>query len=350
MAKNKKNVRTVLITRFSALGDVALTIPVIYPVCRANPDVNFVLANQTWPATMMVDAPHNLTVVDVDVKGRYKGFRGMWRLAEKLKRHYNIDAIADLHSVIRSWIIDFWMHLHGVRVSRIDKERMARRALVKHKPGAHVTPTLERYRLVFEKLGLNAPKNTFTRLFDGKQLPTSALVPKKGEDECWIAVSPFSVHKGKEYSLKQMYQVVERLSQLPNTHIFLMGGGKSEKLALRPLAKRFHNVTSLAEIKHAFLDEFALLGKCDVMLSMDSANMHLASLMAVPVVSVWGATTPQCGFLGYRQSEDNAVQLDLPCRPCAIYGEKDCKFKDYHCLTGISPDTIVERVLQVVKR
>ena len=181
MAKNENNKRrTVLITRFSALGDVAITIPVVYPVCRANPDVNFVLATQTWPATMMVDTPHNLTVVDVDIKGRYKGLRGMWRLAEKLKRHYKVDAVAGMHSVIRTWVIDFWMKLHGVEVARIDKERSLRRKLVKHKVDA-VTPTVERYRLVFERLGLQAPQRAFTKLFDGKPAPVSAIVPAKGE-------------------------------------------------------------------------------------------------------------------------------------------------------------------------
>ena len=348
MAKNANNKRrTVLITRFSALGDVAITIPVVYPVCRANPDVNFVLATQTWPATMMVDAPHNLTVVDVDIKGRYKGLRGMWRLAEKLKRHYKVDAVADLHSVIRTWVIDFWMKLHGVEVARIDKERSLRRKLVKHKVDA-VTPTVERYRLVFERLGLQAPQRAFTKLFDGKPAPVSAIVPAKGEGERWVAISPFSAHRGKEYPIELMYQVVDKLANMKGVYIFMMGGGKSEKLALRPLSKRYHNVTSLAEVKHAFLDEFALLQKCDVMLSMDSANMHLAALMAVPVVSVWGATHPKCGFMGYNQSEENAVQVDLPCRPCSIYGEKGCRHGDYRCLNRITPQMIVDKITSII--
>jgi ADP-heptose:LPS heptosyltransferase len=85
------------------------------------------------------------------------------------------------------------------------------------------------------------------------------------------------------------------------------------------------------------------------MVTMDSANMHLASLVATPVVSIWGATHPYAGFMGWNQSIDNAVQTDLPCRPCSIYGKKDCMRGDYACLYQIKPETIVgkiERILQ----
>ena len=84
------------------------------------------------------------------------------------------------------------------------------------------------------------------------------------------------------------------------------------------------------------------------MLSMDSANMHLAALMAVPVVSVWGATHPKCGFMGYNQSEENAVQVDLPCRPCSIYGEKGCRHGDYRCLNRITPQMIVDKITSII--
>lgn len=347
--KQQERPRRVLVMRFSALGDVALTIPVVYEVCRANPDVEFVLATMTWPATMMVDAPANLTVVDVDVKGRYKGLRGMWKLAKKVDKHFHVDAVADLHSVIRSWAVDLWMKLHHRRVARIDKGREKKRALISGKIHEQLTTTIDRYRKVFQELGLTVPENTFEGLYHGKTMPTSAIVPAKSPGERWIAVAPFAAHKGKQYPIEQMNEVIGLLAAIEGARLFLFGGGKAEKLALRPLAKRYFNVTSLAEVKHAFLDEFVLMSQCEVMLSMDSANMHLASLVGLPVVSVWGATHPYCGFMGYRQKHDNVVQLDLPCRPCSVFGENKCRFGDYHCMTDIAPETIVAKVKQLLK-
>ena len=87
----------------------------------------------------------------------------------------------------------------------------------------------------------------------------------------------------------------------------------------------------------------------DIMISMDSANMHLASLVGIPVVSIWGATHPYAGFMGWGQSIDNAIQIDLPCRPCSIYGNKPCMRGDYACLKNISPEQIVEKVEAVIR-
>ena len=86
----------------------------------------------------------------------------------------------------------------------------------------------------------------------------------------------------------------------------------------------------------------------DAMVSMDSSNMHLASLTGTPVVSVWGATHPYAGFLGWGQSTDNIVQIDLECRPCSIYGQKPCRRGDYACMNGIAPETIVDKIENIL--
>jgi len=85
------------------------------------------------------------------------------------------------------------------------------------------------------------------------------------------------------------------------------------------------------------------------MISMDSANMHLASLFGVPVVSVWGATHPFAGFMGFGQSPDRAVQIDdLECRPCSVFGNKPCFRGDHACMEWITPERVLEKVGQVL--
>ena len=166
----------------------------------------------------------------------------------------------------------------------------------------------------------------------------------------WIAIAPFSQHRGKVYPLPLITKVIDALAAMPNVHLFLMGGGDSERRALDDIAARHSGIaTSIAGIEHGFADEYGLLSRCDVMLTMDSANMHLASLVGLPAVSVWGATHPWCGFMGWNQSEGDAVQLDLPCRPCSVFGQKPCRLGDYRCLTGIDPHTVVQRVTKVMQ-
>lgn len=348
MERSDKPLRNVLVMRLSALGDVAMTIPVLYSVCRANPGTRFVMLTKAWPASMFQDRPDNLMVVGVDVNKEYKGVFGLMKLARQLRKQYEIDAVADLHNVLRTRVISIFLRMSGIPVVHLDKERARRKALINHKTADPVTPTIDRYRHVFERLDLSAPNN-FTRLYEGKPLPTSPIVLEKEPGQRWIAISPFSAHEGKVYPLELMEQVVGGLTQLENYWIFLMGGGKEEKIALRGIARKNKRVISMAEIKHGFIDEYALLGKCDVMLTMDSANMHLASLVGLKAVTIWGATAPQCGFQGYGQTSTDDIQLDMDCRPCSIYGERECKYGDYRCLRNIHPDAIVKRVIDVVE-
>ena len=348
MAKSDAPLRNVLVIRLSALGDVAMTIPVLYPVCKANPSTRFVMLTKKWPASMFHDRPGNLMVIGIDVKTEYKGVVGLMRLAKQLRHDYDIDAVADLHNVLRSRVIGLCMKLHGIPVVRLDKQRARRKALITHKTAEPVTPTIDRYRNVFSQLGLLAPAN-FTRLYDGKPLPASPIVPDKKPGQHWIAVSPFSAHEGKVYPLELLRQVVASLSEHENYQVFLMGGGKEEKIALRKMVGKNKRVISMAEIKHGFIDEFALLGKCDLMLTMDSANMHLASLMGVKALTIWGATAPSCGFLGYGQDAADDLQLDMDCRPCSIYGERSCRYGDYRCLKNIPAEEVVKRVIVTIE-
>lgn len=341
---SRQSYRNILVIRLSALGDVAITLPVLYPICRANPERRFVVLTRRFPAQIFdVERPDNLTVVGINTDN-YKGLGGLLRLARELRRDYRIDAVADLHSVLRSHVIDAWMRLHGIAVARIDKGRGEKHALTSGKIHRQLTTTHARYKTVFHELGITARGNHFTAL---KPSGDSTLLGRnKGAGERWIAVAPFSQHKGKEYPLEKVAQVVAKLAANQGVTVLLFGGGEKEKAALAPLAAERDNVVNVAAINHRLKDELRLMSQCDVMLSMDSANMHLASLVGLRVVSIWGATHPYCGFMGYGQSIDDAVQrTDLPCRPCSVFGNKPCRYGDYRCLSELNPDDIARLAL-----
>lgn len=348
MANDKKLFRNVLVMRLSVLGNVAMAIPVLYPICKANPDTRFIMLTKKWPASMFHDRPANLKVVDFDVKENHSGLFGLLKLAAQLYKLYDIDGVADLHNVSGTWIIDAYLRARGAKIARLDREKSKRRALVRHKTDDPVTPIHERYRNVFRQLGLETPDN-FTRLYEGRDMPLSPIVLDKEPGQRWIAISPFSSHPHKAYPLDLMEQVIEKLTQNENYWIFLMGGGKAEKIALRPIARKYKNVVSMAEVKHKFIDEYALLAKCDLMLTMESANMHLASLVDLQAMTIWGPTSPSCGYLGYNQVIEDDIQLDMSCRPCSITGDKACKYGDYRCLKNITPEYIAQHVIEAVE-
>lgn len=207
-------------------------------------------------------------------------------------------------------------------------------------------PMPERYRDVFYKGGI-ALANDFDGLWGTGKGPAELFAQVSGpkpEGAHWLAVAPFARHRGKVYPLDQLERVIEHFNRREGEKIFVFGYGPEESEIIGKWARRYPAVVNMAQAEIGLKGELALLSHCDVMVSMDSANMHLASLVGLRAVSVWGATHPYAGFLGWRQRTRDVVQLDMTCRPCSIFGDRPCLRGDYHCLAGINPRMIIERI------
>ena len=346
MPKNKES-RAVLISRFSALGDIAMTLPSVYDACTANPDVQFYFLTRHHPAQIFINRPPNLTMTPVNLDN-YKGIGGMLRLAKALRKRYAITDFVDLHDVLRTKLLGFFLRVSGVNVSKLRKGRNARKELTRrtNKVLVQLKPMPERYRDVFYRAGI-ALSNDFESLFGngkGDAAEFASVSGPKQEGEKWIAVAPFAKHRGKVYPLTQLERVIEHFSRQKGVKIFVMGFGESEKKEISRIASRYESVVNMAEANLGLKAELSLLSHCDLMLSMDSANMHLASLVGLRTVSIWGATHPYTGFLGWRQRTRDVVQLDMTCRPCSVFGDKPCFRGDYHCLSGITPKMIIDKM------
>ncbi len=353
----------ILVIRLSAFGDVAMTVPVIHSLAVCYPQHRItVLSRGTW-APLFARLPHNVHFMGVDFRGEYRGLSGLNALFSRLKA-MRFDLVADLHSVLRTRYLSLRFRLAGVPVCSIDKGRAEKKKLVNRMPKDYtpLTTSFERYRQVFARLGLPFELRFRSLFGDGKgradQLPawlTARLSPAAGS---WaspgstanasfpslIGIAPFAAHPGKVYPFPKMEEVIATLCAEGDVRICLFGGkSEAEQQLFARWEERFPGVVSVAG-RLKLDEELVLMSLLDGMVSMDSSNMHLASLVATPVISVWGATHPCAGFMGWNQSETNVVQTDLSCRPCSIYGNKPCHRGDYACLHGIAPRLIVEKI------
>lgn len=343
--------RTVLLARFSALGDVAMTVPSVYSACRRYPEVRFVFITRTSMTSIFVDPPENLVLEGVDLKGEYEGTGGLIRLARHLVATYSPDIFVDLHNVLRTKVISAYLLLKGISTVRIVKPRSKRRALTRrhNKVLLPLKSQLERYREAFAASGLESD-DSFEGLYCGQgkadTADFAAITEPKKPGEKWVGIAPFAAHQGKIYPPELMEKVVARLQEEygGRLRIFLFGGGDHEKAVLEQWQERYPCAQSLAGKRYGFKAELALLNHIDVAVTMDSANMHLAALAGTPTVSVWGATHPYCGFRGWRQKEELTVQLPMDCRPCSVFGNKPCLRGDYLCLAAIKPELILNKV------
>jgi len=338
-----------MVTRFSAIGDVAMTVPVLYSACRCYPTDHFYLVTRPAMTSIFVNPPDNLHLIGVDVKTDYVGLRGMRRLLREMVDQYFIDTYIDLHAVLRTYALGALCRLRGIGVSRLNKGRRGKRALTRRRNKV-MLPLLSsraRYREAFFRAGFPIA-DKFDGIYGRGHRAMSEeferISPPKAQGERWVGIAPFAKHRGKIYPIHLMEQVVEEVSKRDGVRIFLFGGGEEEQQILAGWASKYPRVVSLAGKKWGFPVEMALMSHFDVMLTMDSANMHLASLVNVPVLSIWGATHTYCGFKGWHLTDDMAIQLPMPCRPCSTFGNKPCYRGDYLCLAGIPPSTVVKRL------
>ncbi|WP_304344549.1 glycosyltransferase family 9 protein [Chryseobacterium koreense] len=318
----------ILAYRFSAFGDVAMTVPVITEILNQNPKVQIIMVSRKNFQDLFEGIP-NLIFKGVDLED-YKGFFGMWKLSKELQKEFQFEYVADLHDVIRAKILDRIFKLKGKKVFKIDKGKNEKEKLtdIWNLDKVQLKPTTERYAAVFREMGF--------------KVELSHQLRPKNIKKSGIGIAPFAQHQGKMLPIEKTFEVAKILSK--DHKIYFFGGGKKEVETLNNWQLQIPNSENLAG-KLTLNKELEKISELDLMISMDSANMHLASLVGTRCVSIWGSTHPFAGFLGYGQSEKDVVQIkDLTCRPCSVFGDKECYRGDWACLNEISVQQIIDKI------
>lgn len=326
------------------MGDVAMTVPVIKNVLQQNPQVHITFVSNAFFKPMFEDI-ERCSFIGAQLKTTHKGFSGIYQLYKKIAATASFDGIADLHNSLRSRLIRFFFSSKGLKTAPIDKGRKEKKALTRKKSKLFVqlTPMHERYADVFRQIKLSVELDQARPTLFKKQLPLS-IQPIFNAGKKIIGIAPFAQHQEKMYPIEKMRAAVEMLAA--KDFQVLLFGSKDESPVLEQWANEIPAVYNLSG-KYSFADELAIISNLQLMVSMDSANMHLASLFNIPVVSIWGATHPFAGFYGWAQNPHNIVSIDLYCRPCSVFGNKPCYRGDHACMQQINEWMIVEKIMQV---
>lgn len=318
-----KPISHITVIRLSAMGDVAMTVPVLRALAKQYPQVKITVVSREFFKPFF-DEIANVEFFGADLRQRHKGLFGLYRLYSDLKQK-DVDAVADLHNVLRSKIVRLFFGLSGAKVGHINKGRTQKKALTraKNKVFEPLKPTFERYADVFRELGfeidLSAPEFPET-----PQLPTEVLSVTGAKSGNWIGIAPFAKHEAKQYPQDLMREAIAGLAAQGNTRIFLFGAGPDEIAVLESFAQGHFNVAVVAG-KLSLACELRLIANLDAMLSMDSGNAHLAAMYGIPTATLWGATHPYAGFAPFNQPESNALVSDrakFPLLPTSVYGNK----------------------------
>jgi ADP-heptose:LPS heptosyltransferase len=325
------------------MGDVAMTVPVLLALTERYPSVKITVLTKEFFAPIVSSVP-GVAVKVAAVKGRHKGLIGLWRLFREL-RELQLDAVADLHNVMRSNVLKLFFQLSGIPFKQIKKGRKEKRALTKWEEKT-ITPlktTHERYADVFRALGFAMElreTHVLSKSIRGDFKDISFDKAKK-----WVGIAPFAAFDGKMYPSALMEAVLMKLSERTNLSVLLFGGGEAEKNQLEVWSQQFQNCTNLVG-KFTFPEELAVISSLDLMVSMDSGNAHLAAMYGVPTVTLWGVTHPYAGFYPYAQPMENALLSNRekhPYIPTSVYGNKFPEGYEM-VMETIDPKRVIEKI------
>ena len=337
--------KRIIVTRFSAMGDVAMVAAVIKQFQRQQSETEIILVSRKGFAAFFKGIPR-LKFHAIDPENRHKGFLGLIRLSKELQK-YQAYALADLHNNLRSRIVGSLFLLRGKgKIAILDKGRAEKNALTR-KENKILKPlklTVERYADVFRELGFDVTLDQ--KLEKEYRLIPGGMLPILASGKIKIGIAPFAQHPYKVFPREKMTKVIAELSK-KNVQILLFGGGEMEKKITQEWANSIPNVVNTVG-QYSLEQELDIISNLDLMLSMDSSGLHMASLVGTRCVSIWGATHPYAGFTGYGQSANDCIEVQHPNRPSSVFGNKPCDCDGVEAIDLVSAEMVIEKINQIL--
>lgn len=328
------------------MGDVSMTVPVVRAFAKQHPDVLITYCSRPHLKAFFEDIP-NLNFFEVDTKNKYKGFLGIYKWFQDLNS-LGITHLIDFHEVLRTKVLRKLCGLNGIYTAYTDKARAEKKALIrpKNKVLKPLISIIDRHVDTLKKAGFDIVLNEDCFL---TPIPIEFKF-LENQSTTLIGIAPFAQYESKVYPLNLTKKVIEKILDKTDTSILLFGGGKKEIKLLKKL--QIDNRITVVAGQMTLKEELNLISQLSLMMSMDSANGHMAAMMNIPVITLWGATHPYLGFVPFGQSLDNSITPDLekyPKLPSSVYGKKLPKGYE-NAMSSIHPNLVVEKILENIKK
>ncbi len=323
----------VLLIRFSSLGDVVLGTAAVEALARDRPDAEIHVL--TKPAFRPVFQGHPA----VSKCLRWDPREGLGALIRQIRRE-GYDWVVDLHATLRSRVLR--LLVPGPRWSVYRKGAVRRRIAARlHRPELlDETHVVDRYIAALQSLGVH-PARRLPRMYPDEAARRNAerFLREGGWDgrSPLVALAPGARWATKAWPEARWRELAEAIRRGDRWIPVVVGGGEDRELAARVLDPgRGINLAGQTSIQ----ETAAVLQRCTVLVTNDSAPLHVATAVGTRVVALFGPTVRGFGFfpLGPR---DVVVELDLPCRPCSVHGGHRCPLGHHGCLENIGHDRVV---------
>ena len=317
-----------------------MTIPVISILRSKYPKIKITVLTTKFFSILFNQIP-NINFIYFQPK--HKTIAGLFKLSREINK-IKPDQIIDLHDVLRTKILRFFLMDKIGNTYVLNKGRKEKLSLIKGSTLTQLKSMHQRYSDVFSNLNINIDLDDFVHynkinIDQNKYGFTSS--------DKLIGIAPFAGHTCKEYSIKNILSLIDLLDKTYQILIFGAPGQEEKKIIQLCINNSNRHVISS---NYSLEEQMAIISNLDVMISMDSANGHIASLFGINVITIWGATHPYTGYSAFRQPNKNAIipdLVDFPNLPVTIYGSK-CPPNYLEAINSIRPEKILERLDQII--
>ncbi|TAG54509.1 MAG: glycosyltransferase family 9 protein [Cytophagales bacterium] len=332
----------ILVIRFSAMGDVAMTLPAIHAFLAQNKDSEIYFISKKIFQPIFFNIPR-LHFIGFD-KNIHKGIFGFLKFVKFISTITKFDAVIDLHNSLRSRLISYFLKIKNINFYIIDKGKSEKRKLISknYKKLFLLKHQTERYADVFNKFSKDNQlvlSNSFPFIYTTKYLHL--------DNSQKIGIAPLAAHSLKEWGIENYKNLLKCLiNDFPKVSIYIFGGKSDYEILSTLLISG--NIKLAINLPNKLYDELELISKLDIMVSNDSGNMHLAAMLGIKTLGIFGPTHPYLGFGAYHQQNNIVQDNNLTCRPCSVYGNNSCFRGDHACMKNISVEIVKSKINNIL--
>lgn len=337
----KSDHKKILVIQTAFLGDVILTTPLMKALRDLYPQssTSILLIPQT--AAVFENNPFVSQIIPYDKKEKEKGVDSFFRLIGFLgKEQFNFAIIP--HRSLRSALLAYLARIPQRIGFHTSPGSFLYTHEVTYKTGLH---EIDRILSLLSPLGHNI-QGLMPQLFPSQEDLAWAdnFLSQSGanKDKKIVGVAPSSVWATKRWLPEGFAYVADRLIAESNCEVLLLGSSQDEKLLLK-ISSAMKQKPVIPIGRFGLSKSAALISRCSVILSNDSAPAHVGTALGKPIVAIFGPTLPEFGFAPYGENH-TIIQKDIYCRPCGIHGRKFCPEVHFRCMRGISGEEVLQAV------
>lgn len=336
----------ILVFQTAFIGDVVLTLPLVQVLHEYLPAARIDFVAVPAGASLLAHHPAIHEVIPYDKKGKDSGLAGVFGLSRVLRAR-GYDAALVPHRSLRSAAI-VWLSRIPCRIG-FDRSagRFLLTEIVAYDKNVH---EVHRDLALMKGLGIEPPEHVLPSLYPGDEdrrvvdaLIGSAFTVQKG----LIGIAPGSVWNTKRWPKESFIALIQILIG-EGFAIAMIGGQGDEQLCSEIQQAAGESTVLNAAGKLTLLQSAELIRRCVLLVSNDSAPMHLAVSVRTPVVAIFGPTVPAFGFAPIGIHDQIVGHEGLSCRPCTMHGSRECPIKTFECMKLIIPRQVHSSIKAVL--